>query len=134
MNFFKEFYEKKKFVRNLNATFLVLILKKGNVEDIKDYRPISLLGSLYKILAKVLANRLRRVMDKVISPSQNAFVEGRQILDAALITNEAMDSMLRRNDDEVVCKLDIEKAYDHLNWEYVLEVMRRMSFGQRWLS
>ena len=96
--------------------------------------PISLLGSLYKILAKVLENRLRRVFDKVISPSQNDFVEGIQILDAALIANEAMDSMLRRNDGGVVCKLDIEKAYDHVNWEYVLEVMRIMGFGQRWLS
>ena len=134
MEVLKEFYEKKKFVRSLNATFLVLILKKGNVEDIKDYMPISLLGSLYKILAKVLANRLRRVLDKVISPSQNAFVEGSQILDAALIANEAVDSMFRRNDGGVVCKLDIEKAYDHVNWEYVLEVMRRMGFGQRWLS
>ena len=114
MDFFKEFYEKK-FVRSLNATFLVLIPKMGNVEDIKDYKPISLLGGLYKILAKVLANRLRRVLDKVISPSQNAFVEGRQILDVALIANEVVDSMLRRNDDEVVWKLDIEKAYDHLN-------------------
>ena len=63
MEFFKKFYEKKKFVRSLNATFLVLIPKKGNVEDVKDYRPISLLGSLYKFLAKVLANRLRRVLD-----------------------------------------------------------------------
>ena len=134
MDFFKEFYEKKKFVRSLNATFLVLIPKKGNVEDIKDYRPISLIGGLYKILAKVLANKLRRVLDKVISPSQNAFMEGRRILDAALIANEAMDSMLRRNDGGVVCKLDIEKAYDHLNWEFVLEVMRRKGFGQRWLS
>ena len=134
MEFFKEFYERKKFVKSLNATFLVLIPKKGNIEDVKDYRPISLLGSLYKILAKVLANRLRRVLVKVISPSQNAFVEGRQILDAALIANEVVDSMLRRNDGGVVCKLDIEKAYDHINWEYVLEVMRRMGFGQRWIA
>ena len=133
MDFFKEFYEKK-FVRSLNATFLVLIPKKGNVEDIKDYRPISLLGGLYKILAKVLANRLRRVIDKVVSPSQNAFMEGRQILDVTLIAKEAVDSMLRRNDGGVVCKLDIEKAYDHLNWEFVLEVMRRKGFGQRLLS
>ena len=88
MDFFKEFYEKK-FVRSLNSTFLVLILKKGNVEDIKDYRPISLLGGLYKILAKVLGNRLRRVIDKVVSPSQNVFMEGRQILDVTLIVKEA---------------------------------------------
>ena len=134
MDFFKEFFEQKKFVRSLNATFLVMIPKKGNVEDIKDYRPLSLLGGLYKILAKVLANRLRRVIDKVVSPSQNAFVEGKQILDAALIANEVVDVMLRRNDGGVVCKLDIEKAYGHLNWEFVLEVMRRKSFGQRWLT
>ena len=125
---------RKKFVRSLNTTFLVMIPKKGNVEDIKDYRPISLLEGLYKILAKVLVNRLRRVIDKVVSPSQNAFVEGRQILDVALIANEAVDSMLRRTDGGVVCKLDIEKAYDHLNWEFVIEVMRRKGFGQRWLT
>ena len=134
MELFKEFFEQKKFVRSLNATFLVMIPKKGNIEDIKDYRPISVLGGLYKILAKVLANRLRRVIDKVVSPSQNAFVEGRQILDAALIANEVVDSMLRMNDGGVVCKLDIEKAYDHLNWEFVLEVTRRKGFGQRWLT
>ena len=60
MKFFKGFFEQKKFLRSLNATFLVMIPKKGNVEDIKDYRLISLLGGLYKILAKVLADRLRR--------------------------------------------------------------------------
>ena len=132
MDFFKEFCEKK-FVRSLNVTFLVLIPKKGNVEDIKDYRPISLLGRLYKILAKVLANRLRRVINKVVS-SQNAFMEGRQILDATLFANEVVDSMLRRNDGGVVYKLDVQKDYDHLNWEFVLKEMRRKGFGQRWLS
>ena len=134
MDFFKEFFERKKFVRSLNDTFLVMISKKGNVEHIKDYRPVILLGGLYQILDKVLANRLRRVIDKVVSPFENAFVEGRQILDVALIANEDVDSMLRRNDGGVVCKLDIEKAYNHLNWEFVLEVMRSKEFGQRWLT
>ena len=56
MGFFREFHERGRFVKSLNATFLVLVLKKGGVEDLKDFRPISLVGSLYKLLAKVLAN------------------------------------------------------------------------------
>ena len=62
MGFFREFHERGKFVKSLNATFLVLVLKKGGAEDLKDFRPISLVGSLYKLLAKVLANRIKKVM------------------------------------------------------------------------
>ena len=77
MNFLRQFHETGSFVRSLNATFLVLIPKKGGVEDLKDFRPISLVGGLYKWLAKVLANRMKGVLAKVILTSQNAFVEGR---------------------------------------------------------
>ena len=104
------------------------------MEDFKDLRPISLVGGLYKILSKVLANRIKRVMDKVISKSQNAFVEGRQILDVVLIANEIVDSTMRRKESGLVCKLDIEKAYDSINWDFLLQVMGRMGFGSRWLS
>ena len=114
LGFFREFFEHNQFVKSLNATFLVLIPKGRTVEDLKDLRPISLVGSLYKILSKVLTNRIKRVMGVIISQSQNAFVEGRQILDAVLIANEAVDSILRRKENEILCKLDIEKAYDHI--------------------
>ena len=85
------------------------------MEDFKDLRPISLVRGLYKILTKALANRINKAMDKVISKSQNAFVEGRQILNAMLITNEIVDSTLRRKKCGLVYKLDIEKAYDNIS-------------------
>ena len=112
MSFFREFYEHGKFVKSLSATFLVLIPKKARAEDLRDFMPISLLGSLYKWLAKVLANRLK----KVVSKAQGAFVEGRQILNAVLIANEAIDSVLKNNENGILCKLDIEKAYNNVDW------------------
>ncbi|RVW33328.1 putative ribonuclease H protein [Vitis vinifera] len=77
---------------------------------------ISLLGGLYKLLAKVLANRLKKVVGKVVSTSQNAFVKGRQILDASLVANEVIDKWQRQKEKGIICKLDIEKAYDCINW------------------
>ena len=125
LGFFKEFHEPSRFVKSLNATFFVPIPKKNNVEDFKDLRPISLVGGLYKILTKVLANRIKRVMSLIISQAQNAFVEGRQILDAVLIANEAMDSILRKKESGLLCKLDIEKAYDHINWDFYSRLWRK---------
>ena len=121
------------FFKSINNTFLVLIPKKGGAKDLRDFRPISLLGGLYKLLAKVLANRLKKVIGKVVSLDQNAFVTGRQILDASLIANEVIDAWNKRVENGVICKLDIEKAYDSINWQFLLKVMEKMGFGSKWL-
>ena len=72
LEMFKEFHEQSSFLKSLNNTFLVMIPKKGGAVDLRDFSPISLLGGLYKLLAKVLANRLKRVLSKVVAPTQNA--------------------------------------------------------------
>ena len=89
---FEEFFQHCKFEKSLNATFIALIPKKNDAFNIRDFRHISLVGSVYKILTKVLSNRLRVVLNQLISETQNSFMGGRQILNSVLITNECVDS------------------------------------------
>ena len=132
MDVFEYFHQHFVFEQSMNASFLTLIPKKCNAVNIKDFRPISLVESVYKLLSKVLANRLRAVLDNLISETQNSFVGGRQILDSMLIANKCLDSRLKSQLPGVVCKLDIEKAYDHVNWEALFYLLDRMGFGQKW--
>ena len=79
----------------------------------------------------MLANRPNKVVGKVISNFQNAFIKGKQILDAVLIASEAIDSRLKSNLSNLVLKINIEKAYDYINWDFLLAIMSKMGFGQR---
>ena len=85
-------------------------LEKGGAEDFKDYKLISLVGSLYKLLAKVLTNILKRLMHQLINRAQNAFVEGRHIMDASLMVNEAIDTMIKKEGERGVVQVGHRKT------------------------
>ena len=95
--------------------------------------PISLVGCWYKLLAKILANRLKSVMPLIVSPFQGAFVAKRQILDGVLIANELIDSRKRSKVDGFLLKIDLEKAYDHVDWNFVDYMLLKFGFGETWL-
>ncbi|CAJ2636059.1 unnamed protein product [Trifolium pratense] len=125
------------FPPSLNSTNIALIPKGDSQASMKDWRPISLCNVLYKIVAKVLANRLKPILEKCISENQSAFIPGRSILDNAMAAIEIihyMKSKTKGKKGEVALKLDISKAYDRIDWEYLKDIMAKMGFSQQWIG
>lgn len=131
MNAFQNFYDHEVFEKSFSATFIALIPKKKGALELKDYRPISLIGSIYKLFSKVLTERLKGVILKLVDVHQMAFIKDRQIMDVVLVANEAVDSRMKQKKSGILCKLDIEKAYDHVNWNFLLRLLEKMDFGQK---
>ncbi|XP_045831535.1 uncharacterized protein LOC123922923 [Trifolium pratense] len=132
MRFISDFHRNGKLTKGINSTFIALIPKVDSPQRLNDFRPISLVSSIYKILAKVLANRLRLVIGSVISESQTTFVKDRQILDGILIANEVVDEARKSKKELMLFKVDFEKAYDSVDWSYLDKVMESMLFPTLW--
>ena len=95
-----------------NYTFLALIPKEVNPETFDRFRPISLCNASYKILAKLLANRLKLLLGKLISPLQGGFVKGRHLVDNVIQVQEALHSSFQRKEKGMSIKLDMKNAFD----------------------
>jgi mannosylglycoprotein endo-beta-mannosidase len=116
----------------LNSANVVLLPKPYDAITSAGFWPISLIHSVVKILTKVLANRLAPLLPRLVSPCQSAFIKGRSIQDNYQYIQGAVNHFHRSKMPMLFLKLDIAKAFNSVQWEYLLEVMQHMGFGQRW--
>ncbi|GJT97819.1 RNA-directed DNA polymerase, eukaryota [Tanacetum coccineum] len=126
------FFDKGSFPIGSNASFIALIPKVADAKFVADFRPISLIGSVYKVVTKILANRLATVISDLVSDTQTAFVANRQILDGPFILNELLSWCKRKKKQAMIFKVDFEKAYDSVRWDYLMDVLHAFGFGPNW--
>ena len=116
----------------VNMTWVTLIPKFEGALGIADNRPISMVGSLYKVISKILANKLKKVTSKLVGEAQTTFISGRQILDGALIVCETVQWLKKVKTTTAVIKLNFHKVYDMVSWNFVDLILESIGFGERW--
>ena len=120
----------RKVLDYLNKTHIVLIPKIQGPETIGNYRPISLCNSIYKVISKVLVAQIRSHLDSLISPYQAAFIPGRRGADNVIIVQELIHTIVRTRGSKgtMAIKIDLEKAYDKLEWSFIREMLINYNF------
>ncbi|KAM1949581.1 hypothetical protein ACFX15_009620 [Malus domestica] len=136
-NAIKNFQASGKLLKQINFTYVSLIPKTKQPEEVTQFRPISLCNVLFRIISKVLANRLKVVIPKIISQTQSAFVPGRNISDNTILASEVANYLFRRRRGKkgfASLKLDISKAYDRIEWGFLHRILTKMGFSQTWIK
>ena len=126
------FFHSGSLLKSLNQTFLTLIPKVNFPVDVSHFRPISLCNVIYKIISKILVSSLKPFMDMLITPYQNAFIQGRNITNNILLAHEIFDTLRKKKGRKKgygALKIDMCKAYDRVNWNFLKVVILSMNFS-----
>ena len=124
-------------LKSINHTFITLIPKVKNPETVTEFRPISLCNVIYKIISKVIANRLKPLLNSIISETQSAFTAGKLITDNILIAFELLHQMKTSclgKKGFIALKLDMSKAYNRVEWVFLKNILLRLGFQQSWVD
>ncbi len=117
----------------INKGLITLIPKSGDRTKLSNWRPITLLGTIYKVLAKTLVERIQATLTEIIRPNQTGFVEGRSILDNVFMVQEALAWAEKSNQDLVLLLLDFEKAFDRIEWGFLFMALAKLGFSATWV-
>ena len=134
LSLIKEILDSEKLPHSQSKGILTLLYKKGEREDIKNWRPLTLLNVDYKIVSKLLANRIKPKLCKLIHPDQRGFVPGRSIHEANRLIQDIIDYANMRNDNGSIIFLDQEKAFDRVEWEWLDTCLIKYNFGNKFRS
>ena len=115
----------------LNTAVVVLLPKKDDAATITDYKHISLIHSIAKLISKVLSLRLAMVIQTLISLVQTVFPRTKCIHDSFLYVQNCVKSLHAKKTPALLLKLDISKAFDNVSWEYLLELLQQLGFSSR---
>jgi len=118
----------------INYAIVTLIPKVDIANLVKDFRPISLVNCILKIFTKVLANRLDPQQCSLVHDSQSAFQANRSSLDSIVIASEVVHSCSKRKSEIALCKIDFMKAYDCVDWNFIVGLLEARGFGVKWIS
>jgi hypothetical protein len=129
-NLFKDFYVGNLDIKRSNYGMVTLLPTVDNAVEMKNFRPICLLNVCYKIITKVLNNRLASCITKVISDSQYGFIQGRYIMDRVVSLNEILHEVKTKKQSGVVLKIDFEKTCDKVNWHFLYFMMDKKRFSE----
>ena len=124
-------------LKSINHTSITLIPKVKNQERVSEFRPISLCNVIYKVVNKVIANRLKPFLNSIISETQSAFIADKLITDNVLIAFESLHHMktcCSRKTGFMALKLDMSKAYDRVEWVVLEKILLKMGFQNSWVS
>ena len=121
-------------VFSLNFGVITLLPKTHDASKIQQFRPICLLNVSFKILTKVATIRINSVADHLISPTQTTFLRGRNILEGVVILHETVHELHRKNQSGIIFKIDFEKTYDKVRWDFLLQTLRMKGFAPKWIQ
>jgi retron-type reverse transcriptase len=127
------FYYNQLDLWRINQAYITLIPKKSNREILSDYRLISVLSVISKILTKILASRLQPYLQNLINTNQTAFIKGRQLMQTFISICELLCHLAKNKIPSIFMKIDFQKVFDSISWDYLLEVFRARSFPLLWI-